>query len=139
MLTSPYNFTPWRRIHNLGLTADYVDMPVSGVATSRAWAARNPGTIRRFLAVYTKSILWLLEPANRREAIDMMVSVSGLKSDDVEKAYDFLVKGGFFEPTGRISKAKLGKVVDALKELGDIPRGFAVERLFLPDVTELTE
>jgi ABC-type nitrate/sulfonate/bicarbonate transport system substrate-binding protein len=140
MLTSPYNFHAMAAgFTNLGLTADYVDMPFSGVATNRAWAARNPSTIRRFLAVYTKSILWLLEPANRREAIDMMVSVSGLKSDDVEKAYDFLVKGGFFEPTGRISKAKLGKVVDALKELGDIPRGFAVERLFLPDVTELTE
>ena len=40
---------------------------------------------------------------------------------------------------GRISKARLGKVVDALKELGDIPPGFATERLFLPEVTELTE
>jgi hypothetical protein len=69
----------------------------------------------------------------------MMVLVSNLKADDVEKSYDFLVKGGFFEPTGRISKAKLGKVVDALKELGDIPRGFATERLFLPDVTQVTE
>ena len=69
----------------------------------------------------------------------MMVLVSNLKTDDVEKSYDFLVKGGFFEPTGRISKAKLGKVVDALKELGDIPRRFATERLFLPDVTQVTE
>ena len=31
------------------------------------------------------------------------------------------------------------KVVDALKELGDIPPGFATERLFLAEVTELTE
>ena len=68
-----------------------------------------------------------------------MVSVSRLKSEDVERAYDFLVTGGFFEPTGKISKARLGKVVDALKELGDIPPGFAAERLFLPEVTELTE
>jgi hypothetical protein len=65
--------------------------------------------------------------------------VSGLAAEDVEKSYDFLVTGGFFEPTGRISKARLGKVVDALKELGDIPPTFAVERLFLPDVTEVTE
>jgi len=69
----------------------------------------------------------------------MMVSVSSLKADDLEKAYDFLVAGGFFETTGRISKAKLGKVVDTLKDLGDIPRGFAAEQLVLPDVTELTE
>jgi NitT/TauT family transport system substrate-binding protein len=140
MLTSPYNFHAMAAgFTNLGLTADYVDMPFSGVATNRGWAVRNPGTLRRFLAVYTRSIQWLVEPANRREAIDMMVSVSGLAADDVEKSYDFLVRGGFFEPTGRISKAQLGKVVDVLKVLGDIPRSFAVERLFLPDVTEVTE
>jgi NitT/TauT family transport system substrate-binding protein len=140
MLTAPYNFDAMAAgFTNLGLTADYVDMPFSGVTTNRNWAAQNPGTIRRFLAVYTKSITWLAAPENRREAIDMMVSVSSLRADDVEKTYDLLVKGGFFELTGRISKARLGKVVDALKELGDIPRGFSADRLFLPDVTELTE
>jgi NitT/TauT family transport system substrate-binding protein len=140
MLTAPYNFDAIAAgFTNLGLTADYVDMPFSGVATNRTWAMQNIGTLRRFLAVYTRSIGWLLDPANRREAVDIMVSVSRLKSDDVERAYDFLITGGFFEPTGKISKARLGKVVDALKELGDIPPGFAAERLFLPEVTELTE
>jgi NitT/TauT family transport system substrate-binding protein len=140
MLTAPYNFDAIAAgFTNLGLTADYVDMPFSGVATNRTWATQNIGTLRRFLAVYTKSIGWLLDPANRREAVDIMVSVSRLKSEDVEHAYDFLVTGGFFEPTGKISKVRLGKVVDALKELGDIPAGFATERLFLPEVTELTE
>jgi NitT/TauT family transport system substrate-binding protein len=140
MLTAPYNFDAMAAgFPNLGLTADYVDMPFSGVTINRNWAARNAGTVRRFLAVYTKSIHWLATPENRKEAVGMMVSVSSLKAEDVEKAYDFLVTGGFFETTGRISKAKLGKVVDTLKELGDIPRGFAVERLILPDVTELTE
>jgi ABC-type nitrate/sulfonate/bicarbonate transport system substrate-binding protein len=140
MLTAPYNFDAMAAGYpNLGLTADYVDMPFSGVTTNRNWAARSTGTIRRFLAVYTRSILWLVAPENRKEAIDVMVSVSSLRADDVEKTYDFLVTGGFFETTGRISKAKLGKVIDTLKELGDIPRGFAAERLFLPDVTELTE
>jgi NitT/TauT family transport system substrate-binding protein len=140
MLTAPYNFDAIAAgFTNLGLTADYVDMPFSGVATNRTWAMQNIGTLRRFLGVYTRSIGWLLDPANRREAVDIMVSVSRLKADDVERAYDFLVAGGFFEPTGRISKARLGKVVDALKELGDIPPGFATERLFLPEVTELTE
>ena len=69
----------------------------------------------------------------------MMVSVSRLKAEDVEKAYEFLVVGGFFEPTGRISRSQLSKVVDALKELGDIPANFAVERLFLPDLTQVSD
>ena len=56
----------------------------------------------------------------------------GVKADDVDKSYEFLIKGRFLEPTGTISKAKLGKVVDALKELGDIPADFAVARLLMP-------
>jgi len=38
-----------------------------------------------------------------------------------------------------VSKAKLAKVVDALRELGDIPADFAMERLFLPGVTQLAD
>jgi NitT/TauT family transport system substrate-binding protein len=140
ILTSPYNFhAAAAGFTNLGLTSDFVDMPFSGISTNRNWATRNMPTIRKFLAAYTKSILWLSNPENRREAIDMMVSVSNLKTDDVEKSYEFLVVGAFFEPTGRISKSKLGKVVDALKELGDIPVNFATDRLFLPDITQVSD
>jgi len=140
ILTSPYNFHAVAAgFTNLGLTSDFVDMPFSGISTNRNWATSNTPTIRKFLAAYTQAILWLSDPNNRKEAIDMMVSVSRLKADDVEKAYEFLVMGGFFEPTGRISKSKLGKVVDALKELGDIPANFATERLFLPDITQVID
>ena len=76
---------------------------------------------------------------NRREAIEMMVAVSNLKADDVEKSYDFLVVGGFFEPTGAVSRGQLGKVVEALQELGDIPANFATDRLFLPDITQVAD
>jgi NitT/TauT family transport system substrate-binding protein len=140
ILTPPYNFhAAAAGFTNLGLTSDFVDMPFSGIAINRNWAARNMATIRKFLAAYTKSILWLSDHNNRREAIDMMVSVSNLKAADVEKSYEFLVIGGFFETTGRVSKSKLGKVVDALKELGDIPANFAADRLFLPDITQVSD
>ena len=48
----------------------------------------------------------------------------------------FSSRARFFEPTGKISRAKLGKVVEALKQLGDIPADFAVDRLFMPDLTQ---
>jgi NitT/TauT family transport system substrate-binding protein len=140
ILTSPYNFRAAAAGYtNLGLTSDVVDMPFSGISTNRNWAVRNTATIRKFLSACTKSILWLSDPANRREATEMMIKVSNLSADDVEKAYEFLVVGGFFEPTGKISRAKLGKVVDALKELGDIPANFAIDRLFLPDITQVSD
>jgi ABC-type nitrate/sulfonate/bicarbonate transport system substrate-binding protein len=140
LLTAPYNFhAEAAGFTNLGRAADTVDMPFSGVSTNRDWAQRNKATVEKFLAVYTKSIAWLTTPANRQEAIDIMVSVSNLKADDVSKAYDFMIASGFIEPTGTISKAQLGKVVDALKTLGDIPAGFAVDRLFLPGITKVVE
>jgi NitT/TauT family transport system substrate-binding protein len=140
ILTAPYNFhAEAAGFTNLGLTSDVVDMPFSGLSTNRNWARSHKDAFQKFLAVYTKSIAWLSDPANHKEAVDLMVSVSRLSRDDVEKAYDFLIKGGFLEPTGAISRAKLGKVVDALKQLGDIPADFAVDRLFIPDVTKVVD
>jgi len=57
----------------------------------------------------------------------------------VEKSYDFLIRGKFLEPTGKVSRAKLAALVGALQQLGDIPRGFDIERLILPGVTQLTD
>jgi NitT/TauT family transport system substrate-binding protein len=140
ILTAPYNFhAEAEGFTNLGRTADVVDMPFSGLSTNRDWAQSHKATFQKFLSAYNKSIAWLTDPANRKEAIDLMVSVSKLKPDDVDKSYEFLIKGGFLDPTGTISRAKLGRVVDALKELGDIPGNFSVDRLFMPDVTKIVE
>jgi len=65
--------------------------------------------------------------------------VSKLSRADVDKAYDFLITSRFLEPTGTISKAKLASVVDALKQLGDIPADFKVDRLFMPDLTKVVD
>jgi NitT/TauT family transport system substrate-binding protein len=140
LLTSPYNFhAEAAGFTNLGLTADLVDMPFSGVSANRNWAARNMKTARAYLGVYAKAILWLEDPANRQEAIDIMLAVSKLAPDDVAKSYDFLHNGHFFDTTGKISRSKLGKVVEALQELGDIPPGMAIERLFMPGLTQVTD
>ncbi len=140
LLTTPYNFhAEAAGYRNLGMTADTVDMPFSGVSTNRNWAARNMKTAQAYLAVYSKAILWLEDPANRREAIDIMLAVSSLAPTDVEKSYDFLQHGHFFETTGLISRAKLGKVLEALQELGDIPRAMPIESLFMPGLTQLSD
>ena len=140
LLTTPYNFhAEAAGYRNLGMTADTVDMPFSGVSVNRNWAGRNMKTAQTYLAVYSKAILWLEDPANRREAIDIMLAVSSLKPDDVEKSYEFLHQGHFFETTGKISRAKLGKVLDALKELGDIPPAMPVDSLFIPGLTQVSD
>jgi len=90
------------------------------------------------LAAHAKAIAWFYQDANRTDAVKMMVAVSSLKQDEVEKAYDFFRKGKFFEPTGKISRKRLGALVDALASLGDIPQ-MDVNRLVLPGVAQMAD
>jgi hypothetical protein len=65
--------------------------------------------------------------------------VSSLRPEDVEKSYDFLHDGHFFETTGMISRVRLGKVLGALQELGDIPAAMPVDSLFMPGLTQVSD
>jgi NitT/TauT family transport system substrate-binding protein len=141
LLTVPFNFyADSAGFSNLGFTFDYLpDMPFAGMAVNRNWAMANRSRVERFLDVYNKSIAWFAERKNRDEAVRMMVATSKLNEADVARAYDFLHDKNLFEPTGRVSKARLGTVVQALRELGDIPADFTVERLLLPGITQVTD
>jgi len=63
--------------------------------------------------------------------------VGSLKREEIDRAYDFLIGGKYFEATGKIPTAKLGKLIEALKALGDLPPGFTAERLFLAGITQV--
>jgi hypothetical protein len=78
------------------------------------------------------------DPKNRAEAVSMMAEASKIAVDDVEKSYDFFVKGKFFEPTGELSRKKLNALVSAMQELNDLPKPFDIEQLILPGVTKVS-
>jgi NitT/TauT family transport system substrate-binding protein len=137
ILTPPFNFhAQTAGFTLLGHTVEYVDMPFAGISVNTNWAAANKDTAGKLIKVYNDSMTWLYDPKNRDEAVEILMKVSKIKKDDVEKAYDFLIGGKYFEPTGKVSKSRLNKLVDALKSLGDIPQDFSVEALFLPGVTQ---
>jgi NitT/TauT family transport system substrate-binding protein len=140
ILLPPFNFQAAANGFNeLGLTVDFTpELPFSGTVVSLAWAKAHPAVLQRVLAAHAKSIAWFDDDKNRDEAVKMMVAASGLKPDEVEKAYAFFRKGKFFEPTGKISRKKLGALVEALASLGDIPR-LDIDRLILPGVTQMTD
>ena len=141
ILTAPFNFyAESAGFSNLGFTFDYVkDMPFAGMAVNRSWATANPGVAKRFLDVFVESIAWFEDTRNRDEAVKMMTDISKLKKEDVERAYDFLREKKLFEPTGKVSRAKLQSVIDALRELGDVQGQLALDRLILPGVTALSD
>src|SRR5262247_2197835 len=141
ILLPPFNFyAESAGFTNLGLTIDYAkELPFAGAVVGRAWAAARKATLAKVLAVHNKSMAWFSDPANRDEAIKIMVVASKLKEEDVAKSYDFLHKNEFFEKTGKVSKTKMGAMLTALKELGDIEGATNVERFVLPGVTELAD
>jgi ABC-type nitrate/sulfonate/bicarbonate transport system substrate-binding protein len=141
ILAPPFSFRAEAAgFSNLGRTIDYVkDLPFAGTVVNRNWAGTNRSSLEKVLAVYNRSIAWFYDERNRAEAVRMMIAVSKMQLEDVEKSYDFLLGGMFLEPTGKVSKAKLTALVAALQQLGDIPSGFDIERLILPGVTQLSE
>jgi ABC-type nitrate/sulfonate/bicarbonate transport system substrate-binding protein len=118
---------------------DYADMPFAGTVVNRTWAAANKPTVEKVLAVYTRSIAWLYDPANREEAMQILIKVSRLKREDVEKSYDYLLQGKYFEPTGRVSRKKIGELIAALKSLGDVEGAADVDRFVLAGVTQMSD
>ncbi len=141
ILTVPFNFyAESEGFTNLGFTFDYIpDMPFAAMAVNRSWATANPKLVERFLAGIVKGVAWFDDASNRGEAVKLMLARSKLKQEDIERSYDFLHEKHLFEPSGKVSKRKVNVALDALKQLGDIPADFQVDRLFLPGVTQVVD
>ena len=140
ILLPPFNFQAVSAgFNDLGLTVDYAgELPFSGTVVNRNWAATHANILQRMLAAHGKSVAWFYDDKNRAEAVSMMADVSRIKSEDVEKAYDFFRKNNFFERTGTISKTKLNALLDALQSLGDLQGSRSIDRFILPGVTQLS-
>ena len=140
ILTPPFNFHAQSAgFTMLGITVEYVDMPFAGMAVNTNWAAANKARSRRLIDVYNKSMAWLYDPKNRDEAVQILMKVSKIKQADVELAYDFLSRENISSRPARFRRRSWTSSSMALKELGDMPQDFPVDRLFLPGVTQVAD
>lgn len=141
VLLPPFSFyAESSGFNNLGLTIDYAkELPFSGSVVNRAWATSHKAALDKLLAALSRSVAWYYDPANRAEAIKIMVEASRLSEEDITKTYDFIHGRDFFEDTGKVSVAKMNAMLAALKELGDIEGSVALDRFMLPGVTQLTD
>src|SRR6266851_3731825 len=122
----------------LGVAADYVkDLPFTGMAVHRRWAAANMPLAKRLLAATDKSIAWLA--SHRDEAIDLLVKVGRSSREDAGASYDYLRRIEYFEPSSRVSRTKLHNLIEVEKRAGNVDPALAIDRLVMPGITELTE
>jgi NitT/TauT family transport system substrate-binding protein len=140
ILVPPFNFQATAAgFNDLGKTVDYAKEPFSGTAVNVAWANDHGPVLQRMIAAHNKGVAWFEDDHNRPEAIQMLVAESRLKPEEVEKSYDFFRNGQFFEPAGKVSKAKLQALADTLADLGDLSNGTNVDRMLLPGITQVSE
>ena len=124
----------------LGYAADYVkDLPFTGMAVHRRWAAANLSAAKRVLAATDKSVAWLADPSHREEAVELLVRVARSSKEDAEASYDYLKRIEYFEPSSKISRTKLRNLVAMEQSAGTVSPAFDIERLALPGLTELVD
>jgi len=88
---------------SLGRTIDLLGpYQAAGGFALRAWAEQNRDTVERYLAAYVESLRWVRDPANRAEAVGLLVSEQKLSRDIAERTYDQLIDPAFgFTPDAR--------------------------------------
>jgi NitT/TauT family transport system substrate-binding protein len=141
ILLPPFNFQAEAAgFRSLGLTIEYApELPFSGTVVNKAWAANHQAVLKRILAAHARSVEWFYDDRNRDEAIRLLAAASSLKPDDVDKSYAFFRKNSIFDRSGRISRAKMSALLEALKTLGDVQSPGNIERFLLPGVAELSD
>jgi ABC-type nitrate/sulfonate/bicarbonate transport system substrate-binding protein len=124
----------------LGLAADYVkNLPFTGMAVRKPWAAAHVSLAKRLLTVTDKSIAWLADTSHRGEAIDVLVEVAHASRNDAEASYDYLRRIEYFEPSSKVSRTKLRNLIDVEKTAGNVEPALPIDRLIMPGLTELTD
>src|SRR5262249_34341085 len=141
ILLPPSNFQVQSQGYNdIGLAMQYApELAFSGTVVNKAWAARSADVLKRVLAAQSKSTEYLYEPKNRAEVVNILVKVSGgQKLEDGDKSYAFFNRNNFFDRTGKISRAKMTALIEALVSLGDVKATGDIERFLLPGVAQLS-
>src|ERR1051326_761774 len=99
VINVPFNFSLLAAgMKDLGsATASIGAYQAGSVAVMRDWAKANSDTLVRYLAAIIEGRRWLLDPANKAEAVKLAVDKVKLAPDIAARAYDYVIdpKEGF--------------------------------------------
>jgi len=139
MLAPPVNlFAEDAGFRDIGLVLTYApDLPFSASDVSQTYARTHHDVLEKLLAVVDKSVAWFNDPANRAEAVDILVKEMKSPRPPVERSYDFLRKINYFAPNNDVSRSRLQNVINAMKALGDIKGAITPQRVVMPGLVHL--
>ena len=112
-------------LKSLGRTVDLLGpYQAGGAFVLRSWARANPEVLERYLAGYVESLRWVLDKANRDEAIALLMSKRNLSRSLATRSYDLMIEPGFgFNPDARLSTEGFDNVLKLRQEVegGRVP------------------
>jgi ABC-type nitrate/sulfonate/bicarbonate transport system substrate-binding protein len=141
LVLPPLNFQAEKAGYvSIAFAPDYVkDLPFTGMAVFRPWAAQHRELVKRVLAATDASIAWLADAAHRQEAVDLLVAAAHAEPQDAAASYDLLQRSGYFEPTSKVSRSKLANLIAEERRAGNIGPSLTVDQLVMPGLTELAD
>lgn len=122
ILLPPFSFRAEAAGFSLvGRLGDYVkDMPFTGYAVNTKWAKANKATVVSFFKAYQKAVDWFRDPANRSEAIAILISEAKVDPADATATYDFFASIDIFSQKGIVTPASLSALIKALADDKDL-------------------
>ena len=107
----------------LGRSSDVIrDYLFLAITANRTWAREHRPVLVRYLRALGAAIDWLYDPANRDEAIDILVARMGTARDAVARTYALYIEEARIYPRAAdVSLAGLDVFLNAMIELADLP------------------
>lgn len=141
MVLPPLNFKAEKMGYpTIGLAADYVhDFPFTCMAVYKPWAETHKDVLHRLLAATSKSMDWLYDPANRKEAIDLLVKVAHANPEEADESFVLLEKIKYFERSGKVSRKQLANLISVETNLGFVDKPMKPDDLVMAGVTTLKD
>jgi ABC-type nitrate/sulfonate/bicarbonate transport system substrate-binding protein len=106
-------------LKSMGRTVDMLGpYQAGGAFVLRSFAKANPELIERYLAAYIESLRWVLDKANRDEAITLLMTKRNLSRSLATRSYDLMIEPGFgFNPDARLNAEGFDNVLKLRQEI----------------------
>ncbi len=89
------------------------------------WAEKNRGALTAFARSYKRGVRWLYDPANRQQAIDILLKYARQDRKDLDEAYEYQVaKLKLYGLDGDVSDKAYEKMAEGLAEIGFIKKPY---------------
>jgi ABC-type nitrate/sulfonate/bicarbonate transport system substrate-binding protein len=124
MLSQPNDFQAIAEGYpSLVLVSDVIpDYQFTSNVVRRSWAQRNEATLARWLRAYARACEWIYDPANKEEAIAIIVEKLKTTDDLARQTYDVYLRAEALPRAGELNLAGMRTVIDIMSEMGNLPR-----------------